>query len=146
MPGVSRQGDKTTTGHTCNKIAPISASSTGVFANAKRLSHRSAPVGPHTILVCYPGPPRVCVCENHSTTVKGGSPNVFVANKPVAHFGVRADKGKVFQSSSDVIVNGLGGGSGRVRDTSLREMRERIMRRRRDIAIDRGIQAAEDDA
>ena len=45
-----------------------------------------------------------------------------------------------------MFVNGLGGGSGRVRDTSLREMRERIMRRRRDIAIDRGIQAAEDDA
>lgn len=134
MPGVSRQGDKTTTGHTCNKIAPISAFSTGVFANAKRLSHRSAPVMPHTILVCYPGPPPFCVCEQHFATVKGGSSNVFVKNKPVAHYGVRADKGKVFQSSRNVFVNGLGGGgSGRGRDTSLREMRERIMERRREI-------------
>ena len=108
MPGVARLGDKGTTGHSCSRVAPISTRQYTVFANGKALSHKTAPIGKHLWKVCYP-PPTGCVCENHRSTVKQGSLNVFVTGLEVASLGAKMDiKGKIFQSSYDVFVNGLG--------------------------------------
>ena len=127
MPGVARTGDKGTTGHSCSRIAPVSSRCYTVFANGKRITRKSDPVGKHKFLVIVDGK---AYCLRHLAKVKQGSPTVFAQRKPIACLGHKMDKrGKIFQSSRDVFANGEGGipDRGRGRLGKLKEARQRIM-------------------
>jgi uncharacterized Zn-binding protein involved in type VI secretion len=118
MPGVARDGDKTTTGHGCDAITTVTGP-TGlpakVFANGIPIECKGNPTALHTILkgsICVPhlieqivggedGPILALV----SPIINVGSPNVFVGGIPVARIGDSTDGGIIFTGSPNVIAN-----------------------------------------
>ena len=100
MPGVSRKGDTTTTGHAC--VATTTLDTPGqntVFCNNILVARITDPT------VAHPNPP-VPICPNHVAVVNVGSENVFVGNKKIARITDSTDAGALTTGSGNVFANG----------------------------------------
>jgi uncharacterized Zn-binding protein involved in type VI secretion len=101
MPGVARIGDTTSTGHGCDGTTTITGptgAGANVFANNKPVECQGNP----TVIHRYGG--RRCSSQ-HEAVINVGSPNVLVANIPLARIGDSTDGGAIISGSDDVIAN-----------------------------------------
>lgn len=101
MPGVARIGDSVSTGHGCDGSTTITGptgAGANVFVNNKPVECKGNP----TVIHRYGG--RRCSAQ-HEAAINAGSPNVFVANIPLARIGDSCDAGAITSGSSDVIAN-----------------------------------------
>ena len=101
MPGVTRDGDATTTGHGCNTTTTVTGPSTDVFCNGKGIEREADPTAAHTI----PNSASPPVCVPHSgAVINAGSGTVFVNGKAIARIGDSCDGGNITGGSSDVFA------------------------------------------
>ena len=99
MPGISRNGHLAATGHACDTVAPVRATSRSVYVNGIRIARRGDPLAPHLIKIGKK-------CKGHSAKVNRGSPSVFAEGIPVARRNDSADRGRMIQASFNVFANG----------------------------------------
>jgi uncharacterized Zn-binding protein involved in type VI secretion len=101
MPAVARQGDPTTTGHSCDGsttvVGPTGASA-NVFANSIPVECKGNPTAPHTIKSGKR-------CVPHGAVINVGSGNVFVGNISIARVGDSTDGGAITAGSPNVFAN-----------------------------------------
>ena len=100
MPGVTRDGDATTTGHGCDATTTVTGPSTNVFCNTRGVERKTDPTAAHTI----PNSASPPVCVPHSSVINAGSGTVFVNSKPIARVGDSADSGAITTGSSNVFA------------------------------------------
>ena len=100
MPGVTRDGDATTTGHGCDATTTVTGPSTNVFCNTKGVERKADPTAAHTI----PNSASPPVCVPHSSVINAGSGTVFVNGKPIARIGDSCDAGAITCGSSNVFA------------------------------------------
>ena len=101
MPGVTRDGDATTTGHGCDATTTVTGPSTNVFCNTKGVERKTDPTAAHTILNGASPP----VCVSHSgAVINAGSGTVFVNGKAIARIGDSCDAGAITGGSSNVFA------------------------------------------
>ena len=100
MPGVTRDGDATTTGHGCDATTTVTGPSTNVFCNTKGVERKTDPTAAHTI----PNSASPPVCVPHSSVINAGSGTVFVNGKAIARIGDSCDGGAITGGSSDVFA------------------------------------------
>ena len=100
MPGVTRDGDATTTGHGCDATTTVTEPSTNVFCNTKGVERKTDPTAAHTI----PNSASPPVCVPHSSVINAGSGTVFVNSKAIARIGDSCDGGAITGGSSDVFA------------------------------------------
>ena len=101
MPGVTRDGDATTTGHGCNTTTTVTGPSTDVFCNSKGVERKTDPTAAHTI----PNSATPPVCVSHSgAVINAGSGTVFVNSKAIARIGDSCDAGAITGGSSNVNI------------------------------------------
>ena len=100
MPGVTRDGDATTTGHGCNTTTTVTGPSTDVFCNSKGVERKGDPAAAHTI----PNSATPPVCVAHSATITEGSSTVFVNSKAIARIGDACDAGAITEGSTTVFA------------------------------------------
>ena len=99
MPRISRHMDLTSTGHGCNRTAPVLASQSTVFAEGKAILVRGNRVKTH--LIPRKKKPLKCIAHKNAK-LKGSSISVFVGNIGVGRKGDRADKGAMRQAAFTV--------------------------------------------
>jgi len=97
MPGVTRDGDATTTGHGCDDTTTVTGPSTNVFCNTKGVERKTDPTSAHTILSGLS-------CVPHSAVINAGSGTVFVNSKSIARIGDSCDGGAITAGSSNVFA------------------------------------------
>ena len=97
MPGVTRDGDATTTGHGCDDTTTVTGPSTNVFCNTKGVERKTDPTSAHTILSGLS-------CVPHSAVINAGSGTVFVNSKSIARIGDSCDGGAITTGSSNVFA------------------------------------------
>ena len=99
MPGVSRKGDTTTTGHACVGVTTIASSNTDgtVKANGINIIVVGAPT------VSHPNPPTP-PCPNHVANLNAGSGTVRVNSISVGRIGDSADAGAMISGSGNVFA------------------------------------------
>ena len=97
MPGVTRDGDATTTGHGCDATTTVTGPSTNVFCNTKGVERKTDPTAAHTILSGLS-------CVPHSAVINAGSGTVFVNSKSIARIGDSCDGGAITAGSSNVFA------------------------------------------
>jgi len=97
MPGVTRDGDATTTGHGCDVTTTVTGPSTNVFCNTKGVERKTDPTAAHTILSGLS-------CVPHSSVINAGSGTVFVNSKAIARIGDSCDSGAITGGSSNVFA------------------------------------------
>ena len=103
MPGVTRDGDATTTGHGCDATTTVTGPSTNVFCNTKGVERKTDPTAAHTI----PNGASPPVCVSHSgAVINAGSGTVFVNSKAIARIGDSCDAGAITGGSSNVFAGG----------------------------------------
>ena len=101
MPGVTRDGDATTTGHGCDDTTTVTGPSTNVFCNTKGVERKTDPTAAHTI----PNGASPPVCVPHSAVINAGSnKKVFVNGKLIARIGDSCDGGNITGGSSNVFA------------------------------------------
>ena len=101
MPGVTRDGDATTTGHGCDVTTTVTGPSTNVFCNGKGVERKTDPTAAHTI----PNSASPPVCVSHSgPVINAGSGTVFVNGKAIARIGDSCDAGAITAGSSNVFA------------------------------------------
>ena len=100
MPGVTRDGDATTTGHGCNTTTTVTGPSTNVFCNTKGVERKTDPTAAHTI----PNSASPPVCIPHSASITEGSGTVFVNGKAIARITDACDGGEITSGSSNVFA------------------------------------------
>jgi len=101
MPGVTRDGDATTTGHGCDATTTVTGPSTNVFCNTKGVERKTDPTAAHTI----PNGASPPVCVSHSgAVINAGSGTVFVNSKSIARIGDSCDSGAITGGSSNVFA------------------------------------------
>ena len=100
MPGVTRDGDATTTGHGCDDTTTVTGPSTNVFCNTKGVERKTDPTAAHTI----PNGASPPVCVSHSSVINAGSGTVFVNSKAIARIGDSCDAGAITGGSSNVFA------------------------------------------
>ena len=100
MPGVTRDGDATTTGHGCSATTTVVGPSGDVFCNTRGVERKGDPAAPHTI----PNSATPPVCVPHSAVINAGSGTVFVNGKPIARIGDSCDAGAITGGSSNVFA------------------------------------------
>ena len=100
MPGVTRDGDATTTGHGCDATTTVTGPSTNVFCNTRGVERKTDPTAAHTI----PNSASPPVCVPHSSVINAGSGTVFVNSKAIARIGDSCDGGAITGGSSDVFA------------------------------------------
>ena len=101
MPGVTRDGDATTTGHGCDVTTTVTGPSTNVFCNTKGVERKTDPTAAHTI----PNGASPPVCVSHSgAVINAGSGTVFVNSKAIARIGDSCDAGAITGGSSNVFA------------------------------------------
>ena len=101
MPGVTRDGDATTTGHGCDATTTVTGPSTDVFCNSKGVERKTDPTAAHTI----PNSASPPVCVSHSgAVINAGSGTVFVNGKAIARIGDSCDGGNITGGSSNVFA------------------------------------------
>ena len=101
MPGVTRDGDATTTGHGCDATTTVTGPSTNVFCNTKGVERKTDPTAAHTI----PNGASPPVCVSHSgAVINAGSGTVFVNSKAIARIGDSCDAGAITGGSSNVFA------------------------------------------
>ena len=101
MPGVTRDGDATTTGHGCDATTTVTGPSTNVFCNTKGVERKTDPTAAHTI----PNGASPPVCVSHSSVINAGSDKkVFVNGKLIARIGDSCDGGNITGGSSNVFA------------------------------------------
>ena len=100
MPGVTRTGDATTTGHGCDITTTVTGPSTDVFCNSLGVERKTDPTAAHTI----PNEADPPVCVAHSATITEGSSTVFVNSKAIARIGDGCDSGAITGGSTTVFA------------------------------------------
>ena len=101
MPGVTRDGDATTTGHGCNTTTTVTGPSTDVFCNSKGVERKTDPTAAHTI----PNSATPPVCVSHSgAIINAGSGTVFVNSKAIALIGDSCDAVAITGGASNVFA------------------------------------------
>jgi len=101
MPGVTRDGDATTTGHGCDATTTVTGPSTDVFCNSKGVERKGDPTAAHTI----PNGASPPVCVSHSgAVINVGSSTVFVNSKAIARIGDSCDSGAITGGSGNVFA------------------------------------------
>ena len=100
MPGVTRDGDATTTGHGCDATTTVTGPSTNVFCNTKGVERKTDPTAAHTI----PNSASPPVCVPHSSVINAGSGTVFVNSKAIARIGDSCDGDAITGGSSNVFA------------------------------------------
>ena len=100
MPGVTRDGDATTTGHGCDVTTTVTGPSTNVFCNGKGVERKTDPTAAHTI----PNSASPPVCIPHLASITEGSETVFVNGKAIARIGDSCDAGAITAGSSNVFA------------------------------------------
>ena len=101
MPGVTRDGDATTTGHGCDATTTVTGPSTNVFCNSLGVERKTDPTAAHTI----PNGASPPVCVSHSgAVINAGSSTVFVNGKAIARIGDSCDGGNITGGSSNVFA------------------------------------------
>jgi len=100
MPGVTRDGDATTTGHGCDATTTVTGPSTNVFCNTKGVERKTDPTAAHTI----PNSASPPVCVPHSSVINAGSGTVFVNGKAIARIGDSCDGGNITGGSTNVFA------------------------------------------
>ena len=102
MPGVTRTGDATTTGHLCDTTTTVIGPSTDVFCNSLGVERKTDPAAAHTI----PNGADPPVCVAHSATITEGSSTVFVNSKAIARITDACDSGAITGGSTNVFAGG----------------------------------------
>ena len=103
MPGVTRDGDATTTGHGCDATTTVIGPSTDVFCNSKGVERKTDPTAAHTI----PNSASPPVCVSHSgAVINAGSGTVFVNGKAIARIDDSCDAGAITEGSTTVFAGG----------------------------------------
>ena len=98
MPGVTRDGDATTTGHGCDATTTVTGPSTDVFCNTKGVERKTDPTASHDRLVGID-------CVAHTSSISGGSDKkVFVNGKLIARIGDACDSGNITGGSTNVFA------------------------------------------
>ena len=101
MPGVTRDGDATTTGHGCDATTTVTGPSTDVFCNSKGVERKDDPTAAHTI----PNGASPPVCVSHlGAVINAGSSTVFVNGKAIARIGDSCDAGAITGGSGNVFA------------------------------------------
>ena len=100
MPGVTRDGDATTTGHGCDTTTTVTGPSTNVFCNSKGVERKGDPAAAHTI----PNSATPPVCVAHSASITEGSSTVCVNSKAIARIGDACDAGAITEGSTTVFA------------------------------------------
>jgi uncharacterized Zn-binding protein involved in type VI secretion len=98
MPGIARDGDPTTTGHSCDAtttVIGLTGSSAKVYVNGKPIACVGNPTALHTIRVGNS-------CVPHPAVINVGSNTVFVGGIGVARIGDSTDGGAIISGSGDV--------------------------------------------
>jgi uncharacterized Zn-binding protein involved in type VI secretion len=101
MPAVARDGDPTTTGHSCDGSTTVTGptgAGASVFANGIPIECVGNPTAAHTIKSGKR-------CVPHGAAINAGSGNVFVGNIAVARVGDSTDGGAITAGSPDVFAN-----------------------------------------
>ena len=101
MTGVARDGDSTTTGHSCDATTTVigaTGASAKVYANGKPIACIGNPTALHTIKVGNS-------CVPHPAVINIGSGNVYVGGIGVARIDDSTDGGAITSGSGDVIIN-----------------------------------------
>ena len=99
MPGVTRDGDATTTGHLCDITTTVTGPSGDVNCNGSGVERKTDPTVTHEIKVGL-------LCVDHTSTIKGGSGSVFVNGKAIARIGDACDLGAITGGSGNVFAGG----------------------------------------
>ena len=102
MPGVTRDGDATTTGHGCDATTTVTGPSTNVFCNTKGVERKTDPTAAHTI----PNSASPPVCVPHSSVINAGSGTVFVNSKAIARVDDSCDLGGAITEGSSTVFAG----------------------------------------
>ena len=101
MPGVTRDGDATTTGHGCDATTTVTGPSTNVFCNTRGVERKGDPTAAHTI----PNGASPPVCIPHSASItEGSNKKVFVNGKLIARIGDACDSGNITGGSTNVFA------------------------------------------
>ena len=100
MPGVTGDGDATTTGHGRDATTTVTGPSTNVSCNTKGVERKTDPTAAHTI----PNSASPPVCVPHSSVINAGSGTVFVNSKAIARIGDSCDGGAITGGSSNVFA------------------------------------------
>ena len=101
MPGVTRDGDATTTGHGCDATTTVTGPSTNVFCNTKGVERKTDPTAAHTI----PNSASPPVCIPHSASItEGSNKKVFVNGKLIARITDACDGGEITSGSDNVFA------------------------------------------
>ena len=103
MPRISRHRDKCTTGHLCDRTAPVLASQFTVFANGKPILKRGDRVAPH-VRPNPDYPPKRPRCIPHKANLTGSSRTVFVKGIGVGRRDDKADSGAMTGASPNVFA------------------------------------------
>ena len=101
MPAIARDGDPTTTGHSCDATTTVTGptgAAVKVYANNIAVECKGNPTSPHTILAGI-------VCVPHGAVINVGSGNVYVGNIEVAREGDSTDGGAITAGSPNVFAN-----------------------------------------
>jgi uncharacterized Zn-binding protein involved in type VI secretion len=99
MPGVTRDGDATTTGHGCDATTTVTGPSTDVFCNGKGVERLGDPTVSHDT-------PAGLGCVAHTSSISAGSGTVFTNGKPTARIGDACDGGAITGGSGNVFAGG----------------------------------------
>jgi uncharacterized Zn-binding protein involved in type VI secretion len=100
MPASSYNGHQSTTGHACDTVTGVNATSQSkVFIEGILGLVQGDPTAPHTILSGI-------TCVPHSAVVNAGSSKVFYEGIPSARIGDSCDGGAMIQGSSKVFEGG----------------------------------------
>ena len=102
MPGVTRDGDATTTGHGCDATTTVTGPSTNVFCNTRGVERKTDPTAAHTI----PNSASPPVCVPHSSVINAGSGTVFVNGKAIARVDDSCDLGGAITEGSSTVFAG----------------------------------------
>ena len=99
MPGVTRDGDATTTGHGCDTTTTVTGPSTNVFCNGLGVERKTDPTASHDITVGVG-------CVPHTSTISTGSSTVFVNGRKIARITDACDAGAITGGSTNVFAGG----------------------------------------
>ena len=97
MPGVTRTGDATTTGHGCDTTTTVTGPSTDVFCNSLGVERKTDPTASHDITSGLE-------CVAHTSSISAGSGTVFVNSKAIARIGDACDSGNITGGSTNVFA------------------------------------------
>ena len=99
MPGVTRDGDATTTGHGCDTTTTVTGPSTDVFCNSLGVERKTDPTASHEIIAGLG-------CVAHTSSISAGSGTVFVNSKSIARITDACDAGAITGGSTNVFAGG----------------------------------------